>query len=50
MGRFSTTGLDLIYLLYADDLLLISSSAEGLQPSLNRLSKYCQSNHILKGK
>ena len=29
-------------LLYADDLLLISSSAEGLQQSLNRLSKYCQ--------
>ena len=27
---------------YADDLLLISSSAEGLQQSLNRLSKYCQ--------
>ena len=29
-------------LFYADDLLLISSSAEGLQQSLNRLSKYCQ--------
>ena len=29
-------------LLYADDLLLISTSAEGLQQSLDRLSKYCQ--------
>ena len=29
-------------LLYADDLLLISNSAEGLQQSLDRLSKYCQ--------
>ena len=29
-------------LLYPNDLLLISSSAEGLQQSLNRLSKYCQ--------
>ena len=29
-------------LLYADDLLLISSSAEGLEQTLNRLSKYCQ--------
>ena len=29
-------------LLYADDYVLISSSAEGLQQSLNRLSRYCQ--------
>ena len=29
-------------LLYADDLLLIYNSAEGLQQSLDRLSKYCQ--------
>ena len=29
-------------LLYADDLLLMSHSAEGFQQSLDRLSKYCQ--------
>ena len=40
-------GSDLNCLLYADDLLLISNSAEGLQQSLDRLSKYCQ-DWILK--
>ena len=35
-------GSHLNCLLYADDLLLISTSAEGLQQSLDRLSKYCQ--------
>ena len=35
-------GSHLNCLLYADDLLLISHSAEGLQQSLDRLSKYCQ--------
>ena len=35
-------GSPLNCLLYADDLLLISSSAEGLQHSLNNLSQYCQ--------
>ena len=28
--------------LYSDDLLLISTSAEGLQQSLDTFSKYCQ--------
>jgi hypothetical protein len=28
-------------LLYADDIILLSSSAEGLQASLEKLSKYC---------
>ena len=35
-------GSHLNSLLYADDLLLISTSAEGLQQSLDRLSKYRQ--------
>ena len=35
-------GSHLNCLLYADDLLLISHTAEGLQQSLDRLSKYCQ--------
>ena len=35
-------GSHLHCLLYADDLLLISNSAEGLQQSLDRLSKCCQ--------
>ena len=35
-------GSPLNCLLHADDLLLISSSAEGLQHSLNNLSQYCQ--------
>ena len=35
-------GSHLNCLLYADHLLLISTSAEGLQQSLDRLSKYCQ--------
>ena len=35
-------GSHLNCLLNADDLLLISTSAEGLQQSLDRLSKYCQ--------
>ena len=35
-------GSHLNCLLYADDLLLISTSSEGLQQSLDRLSKYCQ--------
>ena len=35
-------GSHLNSLLYADDLLLISHSAEGLQQGLDRLSKYCQ--------
>ena len=35
-------GSHLNCLLYADDLLLISTSAEGLQQSLDRLLKYCQ--------
>ena len=29
------------HLLYADDLILISSTAEGLQNYLNQLSNYC---------
>ena len=35
-------GSHLNCLLYADDLSLISHSAEGLQDSLNKLSQYCQ--------
>jgi len=29
-------------LLYANDLLLMSNNAQGLQASLNKLHKYCQ--------
>ena len=36
-------GSHLNCLLCADDLLLISHSAEGLQDSLNKVSQYCQS-------
>ena len=35
-------GSHLNCLLYPDDLLLISNSAEGLEQSLDRLSKYCR--------
>ena len=33
---------DLNHLLYADDLILISKSPEGLQNCLNHLDEYCQ--------
>lgn len=35
-------GTDINCLLYADDLLLISHTAEGLQDCLNKLSQYCK--------
>ena len=38
----SLMDVELNYLLYADDLILMSSSPEGLQNSLNALGTYCQ--------
>ena len=38
--------LSLKYLLYADDLVLISETKNGLQQCLNKLQKYCEKNRI----
>ena len=37
----------LLYLLFADDLVLFSHSAKGLQKQLNCLSKYCAKWHLI---
>ena len=37
----------LLYLLFADDLILFSHSAKGLQKQLNCLSKYCAKWHLI---
>ena len=38
--------LSLNHLLYADDLVLISETKNGLQQCLNKLQKYCEKNRI----
>ena len=38
--------LSLNHLLYADDLVLISETKNGLQKCLNKLQKYCEKNRI----
>ena len=38
--------IDLSYLLYADDLLLLSTSREGLQHNLNKLNCYAKKWHL----
>ena len=38
--------LSLKHLLYADDLVLISETKNGLQQCLNKLQKYCEKNRI----
>ena len=37
----------LLHLLWADDLVLVSGSATGLQRQLNSLSVFCKRNHML---
>ena len=37
----------LLYLLFADDLILLSHSAKGLQKQLNCLYKYCAKWHLI---
>ena len=36
-----------VHLLWADDLILFSDSAEGLQKQLDGLYKYCAKNHMI---
>ena len=42
-----TTEIILLYLLWADDLILISNTAEGLQRQLNNLQEYCTEWHLI---
>ena len=42
-----TDELIIVHLLWADDLILLSDSVEGLQTQLNGLLEFCANNHML---
>ena len=46
-GVVITTELILLHLLWADDLILISNTTEGLQMQLNNLQEYCTEWHLI---